>query len=173
WQLVKYDRDGDILLEVSDAVRETLIADMDSHEIIAAANALDADELADLAPDLPRDVVRELMDSLDAQRRERLRSALSYDEDEVGALMDFDMVTIRDDVTLEVVSRYLRRFDSLPDHTDKLFVVDSEGRLQGVLPVKKLLVSSPDALVAEVMATDPVTFDPQAHASEADRKSVV
>ena len=167
WQLVKSDHDGDILLEVSDAVRETLIADMDSHEIIAAANALDADELADLAPDLPRDVVRELMDSLDAQRRERLRSALSYDEDEVGALMDFDMVTIRDDVTLEVVSRYLRRFDSLPDHTDKLFVIDSEGRLQGVLPIHKLLVSSPDALVADVMATDPVVFDPHAEASEA------
>lgn len=167
WQLVKSDHDGDILLEVSDAVRETLIADMDSHEIIAAANALDADELADLAPDLPRDVVRELMDSLDAQRRERLRSALSYDEDEVGALMDFDMVTIRDDVTLEVVSRYLRRFDSLPDHTDKLFVIDSEGRLQGVLPIHKLLVSSPDALVADVMATDPVVFDPHAEAGEA------
>ena len=167
WQLIKSDHDGDILLEVSDAVRETLIADMDSHEIIAAANALDADELADLASDLPRDMVRELMDSLDTQRRERLRSALSYGEDEVGALMDFDMVTIRDDVTLEVVSRYLRRFDSLPDHTDKLFVIDNEGRLKGVLPIHKLLVSSPDVLVAGVMATDPVVFDPRAEANEA------
>ncbi|PKM30194.1 MAG: magnesium transporter [Gammaproteobacteria bacterium HGW-Gammaproteobacteria-11] len=161
WQLVKSDRDGDILLEVSDAVRETLIADMDSHELIAAANNLDADELADLAPDLPRDVVRELMDTLDAQQRERLKSALSYADDQVGALMDFDMVTIRDDVSLEVVSRYLRRFEMLPDHTDKLFVVDNEGRLKGVLPIKKLLVSSPDALVADVMADDPVIFDPQ------------
>ncbi|MEJ6654839.1 MAG: magnesium transporter [Pseudomonas sp.] len=167
WQLVRFDRDGDILLEVSDAVRETLIADMDNQEIIAAVNMLDADELADLAPDLPRDVVRDLMDMLDAQQRERVRSALSYDEDQVGALMDFDMVTIRDDVTLEVVSRYLRRFDMLPDHTDKLFVVDDGGRLQGVLPIKKLLVSSPDAVVAEVMAADPVIFDPQTHASEA------
>ena len=167
WQLVRFDRDGDILLEVSDAVRETLIADMDNQEIIAAANMLDADELAYLAPDLPRDVVRDLMDMLDAQQRERVRSALSYDEDQIGALMDFDMVTIRDDVTLEVVSRYLRRFDMLPDHTDKLFVVDNDGRLQGVLPIKKLLVSSPDAVVAEVMAADPVIFDPQAHASEA------
>ncbi|AQZ95120.1 magnesium transporter [Halopseudomonas phragmitis] len=167
WQLVRSERDGDILLEVSDAVRETLIADMDSHEIIAAANSLDADELADLAPDLPRDVVRELMDTLDAQQRERLKSALSYDEDQVGALMDFDMVTIRDDVTLEVVIRYLRRFDELPDHTDKLFVVDTEGALKGVLPIKKLLVGSPDALVGEVMAEDPVVFDPEDDAGEA------
>ncbi|GGE42884.1 magnesium transporter MgtE [Halopseudomonas oceani] len=167
WQLVKAERDGDILLEVSDAVRETLIADMDSHEIIAAANTLDADELADLAPDLPRDVVRELMDSLDAQQRDRLKSALSYDEDQVGALMDFDMLTIRDDVSLEVVSRYLRRFDALPDHTDKLFVVDTEGLLKGVLPIKKLLVSSPDALVADVMSDDPVIFDPADDAGDA------
>ena len=167
WQLVKSDRDGEILLEVSDAVRETLIADMDSHEIIAAANALDADELADLAPDLPRDVVRELMDTLDAQQRERLKSALSYDDDQVGSLMDFDMVTIRDDVTLEVVSRYLRRFDMLPDHTDKLFVVDTEGVLKGVLPIKKLLVSSPDELVGEVMSDDPVVFNPLDDAGEA------
>lgn len=167
WQLVKAERDGDILLEVSDAVRETLIADMDNEEIIAAANSLDADELADLAPDLPRDVVRELMDTLDAQQRERLKSALSFDEDQVGAMMDFDMVTIRDDVSLEVVSRYLRRFDALPDHTDKLFVVDNDGVLQGVLPVKRLLVSSPDLLVADVMSTDPVVFDPEDDASEA------
>jgi len=167
WQLVKTERDGEILLEVSDAVRETLIADMDSHEIIAAANSLDADELADLAPDLPRDIVRELMDSLDAQQRDRLKSALSYDEDQVGALMDFDMLTIRDDVSLEVVSRYLRRFDALPDHMDKLFVVDTEGLLKGVLSIKKLLVSSPDALVADVMADDPVVFDPADDAGEA------
>lgn len=134
---------------------------------MAAANSLDADELADLAPDLPRDVVRELMDTLDAQQRERLKSALSFDEDQVGAMMDFDMITIRDDVSLEVVSRYLRRFDALPDHTDKLFVVDNDGLLQGVLPVKKLLVSSPDLLVADVMSADPVVFDPEDDASEA------
>jgi len=101
WQLVKAERDGDILLEVSDAVRETLIADMDDHELLAAAKEMDADELADLAPELPRDVVHELMESLDAQQRERVRSALSYEEDQVGALMDFEMVTIREDVSLE------------------------------------------------------------------------
>ncbi|MFV3305777.1 magnesium transporter [Pseudomonas sp. NY15181] len=160
WQLVKAERDGDILLEVSDAVRETLIADMDDHEILAAAKDMDADELADLAPELPRDVVHELMESLDAQQRERVRSALSYEEDQVGALMDFEMVTIRDDVSLEVVLRYLRRLKELPGHTDKLFVVDYDGVLKGVLPIKRLLVNDPDKDVAEVMATDPVTFTP-------------
>ena len=160
WQLVKVERDGDILLEVSDAVRETLLADMDDHEILAAARDMDDDELADLASELPRDVVHELMETLDAQQRERVRSALSYEDDQVGALMDFEMVTIREDVSLEVVLPYLRRLKELPGHTDKLFVVDYDGVLKGVLPVKRLLVNDPEKLVSEVMATDPVSFHP-------------
>ncbi|MBA1242086.1 magnesium transporter [Pseudomonas japonica] len=167
WQLVKAERDGDILLEVSDAVRETLIADMEDHELLAAAKEMDADELADLAPELPRDVVHELMESLDAQQRERVRSALSYEDDQVGALMDFEMVTIREDVTLEVVLRYLRRLRELPGHTDKVFVIDQDGVLKGVLPIKRLLVNDPEKRVADVMASDPVTFHPDADAYEA------
>ena len=167
WQLVRAERDGDILLEVSDAVRETLLADMDDHEILAAAREMDADELADLAPELPRDVVHELMESLDAQQRERVRSALSYDEDQVGALMDFEMVTIREDVSLEVVLRYLRRLKELPGHTDKLFVVDYDGILKGVLPIKRLLVNDTDKQVGDVLADDPVTFNPDEDAYDA------
>ena len=167
WQLVKAERDGDILLEVSDSVRETLIADMDDHELLAAAKEMDADELADLAPELPRDVVHELMEALDTQQRERVRSALSYDEDQVGALMDFEMVTIREDVSLEVVLRYLRRLKELPGHTDKLFVVDYEGVLKGVLPIKRLLVNDPEKQVSDVMADDPVSFHPDGDAYEA------
>lgn len=167
WQLVKADRDGDILLEVSDSVRETLIADMDDHELLAAAKEMDADELADLAPELPRDVVHELMEALDTQQRERVRSALSYDEDQVGALMDFEMVTIREDVSLEVVLRYLRRLKELPGHTDKLFVVDYEGILKGVLPIKRLLVNDPDKRVADLMASDTVSFHPDEDAYDA------
>ena len=167
WQLVKAERDGDILLEVSDAVRETLIADMDDHELLAAAKDMDVDELADLAAELPRDVVNELIESLDAQQRERMRSVLSYEEDQVGALMDFEMVTIREDVSLEVVLRYLRRLKELPGHTDKLFVVDQDGVLTGVLPLKRLLVSDPERQVGEVMSDDPVTFNPDEDAYDA------
>jgi magnesium transporter len=167
WKLVKAEQDGDILLEVSDAVRETLLADMDDEEIFAAAREMDADELADLAQELPSDVVHELIEGLDVQYRERLRSALSYDEEQVGALMDFEMVTIREDVSLEVVLRYLRRLKELPGHTDKLFVVDYDGVLKGILPIKRLLVSDPDKQVAEVMATDPVIFHPDEEANEA------
>lgn len=167
WRLVKVERDGDILLEVSDSVRETLISDMDDRELLAAAKDMDADELADLAPELPREVVHELMETLDARQSARVRSALSYEEDQVGALMDFEMVTIREDVSLEVVLRYLRRLKELPGHTDKLFVVDYEGVLKGVLPVKRLLVNDPERQVIDVMASDTVSFGPNEDAYDA------
>ena len=167
WDLVKAGRDGEILLETSDAVRETLIAAMDEHELVAATELLDTDEIADLAPDLPREVIQDVFKSLSAEEREQLRSAMSYDEDAVGALMDFDLVEIRADVTLEVVLRYLRRLDELPDHTDQLFVVDRDARLQGLLPVNRLLVSSDDALVGDVMIHEFVHFNPRERAEDA------
>lgn len=167
WDLVKAERDGEILLEVSDSVRQTLIADMDSDELLAAAEQLDTDELADLAPDLPKDVLQDLFDSLDSRNRERLQSALGYPDDAVGAHMDFDIVTIREDITLEVALRYLRRIGNLPDHTDKLFVVDRHDILRGVLPLKHLLVNDPDSGVAEIMADDAVIFHPEDKITEA------
>ncbi|MGA8277401.1 MAG: magnesium transporter [Rhodanobacteraceae bacterium] len=167
WLRVKAERDGEILLEVSDAVRESLIADMDDHEILAAVEPLDADELADLVEDLPTEVLPELMASLDAQQRERVQSALSYADDQVGALMDFEMVTIREDVKLEVVLRYMRRFEELPEQTDKLFVVNADNLLTGVLPLKWLLLNSPDKKVGEVMARDVNTFHPDDAGDEA------
>ncbi|MDD2834127.1 MAG: magnesium transporter [Methylotenera sp.] len=167
WELVKADRDGEILLEVSDAVRQTLIADMDSEELLAAAEQLDTDELADLAPDLPKDVLQDLLDSLDTQNRARLQSALSYSDDAVGSIMDFDIVTIREDITLEVALRYMRRLGTLPDHTDKLFVVDRDDVLHGVLPLKRLVVSDLDAKVADVMSEDAVVFHPEDIADDA------
>ena len=167
WDLVKADRDGEILLEVSEPVRETLIADMERAELLRAAEQLDADELADLAPDLPDDVVQDVFRRLPAEEREQLRAAMSYAEDSVGALMDFDLVTIREDVSLEVVLRYLRRLEELPDHTDQIFVVDRAENLKGVLPVNTLLVNDPDTAVSMVMKTDMLTLTPVDKAAEA------
>jgi magnesium transporter len=166
WELVKTERDGDILLEVSDAVRESLIETMDNRELVAAAAHLDTDEIADLAPDLPKDVVQELMKSLDAAKRAQVESSLSYDEDSVGGLMDYDFVTIRADVTLEAALRYLRLMGDLPQHTDKLFVVERNGRLIGTLPLKRMLVHDPEAHVAAVMSDDPVVFHPSDEADD-------
>jgi magnesium transporter len=168
WDLVKADRDGEILLEVSDAVRESLIEHMEVDELVAATEGLDADEIADLAPDLPREVMDDVFESLSVDEREQLRSAMSYEEDSVGALMDFEMISVREDVTLEVVLRYLRRRDELPDHTDQIFVVDRDEILKGLLPLNRLLVSEPDRLVRDVMVEeDIVTLQPTQRAEDA------
>jgi magnesium transporter len=167
WNLVKADRDGEILLEVTEAVRESLIASMDSAELVAAAETLEADELADIAADLPAGVMEEVVQSLPVEERERLRAALSYPEGSVGALMDFDHVAVRDDVTLEAATRYLRRMDELPDHTDQLFVVDRAQRLKGTLPLARLIVSDLEHEVARVMMADSVKFYPQDSAEDA------
>jgi magnesium transporter len=167
WDLVKADRDGEILLEVSDAVRESLIASMDSAELVAAVETLEADELADIAPDLPQSVIEEVVQSLPAEERERLRAALSYPEGSVGALMDFDHVAVREDVTLEAATRYLRRLDELPDHTDQLFVVDRDQRLKGALPLARLIVSELDQPVGRVMLPENVKLEPRDSAEDA------
>ncbi|MDQ8020203.1 MAG: magnesium transporter [Moraxellaceae bacterium] len=167
WDLVRGENDGEILLEVSDAVRETLIETMNNAELVAAAEQLDADELADLAPDLPKDVIEDVYLGMDADEREQLRAAMSYPDDAVGALMDFDMVTVREDVTLEVVMRYLRRFDELPDHTDQLFVIDREERLRGVLPLGTMLINDLEATVGDVMLTDMLSLHPADSAEDA------
>jgi len=151
WDLVRAARDGDILLEVSDAVRESLISSMDTDELVAATETLEADEIAELAPDLPQEVMDDVFQSLPVEEREQLRAAMSFDDDMVGALMDFEDIAVRPDVTLEVVLRYLRRFDELPSQTDQVFVVDRDERLLGVLPVNKLIVSDPETMVEVVM----------------------
>ncbi len=167
WDLVKSERDGEILIEVSDAVRDSLIASMNREELSAAAGQLDTDELADLAPDLPQNVMRDVFKSLSIEEREQLREAMSYSEDSVGALMDFNMIHVRDDVTLEVVSRYLRRFDELPDHTDQVFVVDREDKFIGVLPINLIVVNEPELSVSSLMLTDTIQLHPEEKAEQA------
>ena len=167
WKLAAPEEDGEVLLEVSDAVRETLIEVMGKDELLAAVGDMDADELAELAEDLPRNVVEEVLQTRDEEERAQVHAAMSYEDNQVGAVMDFELVSVRADVTCEVVLRYLRRFESLPDHTDKIFVIDEEDALIGVLPIRTLLVSDPDEMVEQVMATDVVRFHPDDDVEEA------
>ena len=167
WKLAAPEEDGDVLLEVSDSVRESLIETMDKAELVAAVEDMDADDLADLADDLPTHVVDEVLQTRDEEERAQVQAAMSYEDNQVGAVMNFEIVSIRGDVACEVVLRYLRRFDSLPDHTDKIFVVDDNDILQGVLPIRKLLVADPEEIVENIMAKDVVKFRPEDDVEEA------
>lgn len=139
WGLVDPEDDGEVLVHVGDEVRESLLADMDPDEIIAAVEDLDIDDLADLVEDLPDTVIDEVLKSMDRENRERLEQVLSYPEDSAGRLMNPDVVTVRADVNVDVVLRYLRLRGELPDHTDHLFVVSRRHQYLGRVSLAALV----------------------------------
>ncbi|GAB4119093.1 MAG: magnesium transporter [Wenzhouxiangellaceae bacterium] len=158
WELVDPDLDGEVLVEVNDEVRSQLIRGMDQAELVSAIGTLDIDDVADIVDDLPDAVIREVMASMDRQNREDLVRVLQYDEDSAGGLMSTDVVTVRPDVSLDVVQRYLRARGELPDLTDQLFVVNRSGKYQGCLSLHDLLTSDPELTVADTINLDMQTI---------------
>jgi magnesium transporter len=155
WELLEEHAAGEVLLEVTEEVRESLLQEMDLADIVAATEGLEIDDLADLVSELPRHITWEVIDSLDHQYRERLESVLPYPEDSAGGLMNLDTVTVRAEVSLDVVMRYLRQLgDKVPKDTDKLFVVNRDGFYLGALSLSRLLTNDPDDSVAEVMSLE-------------------
>jgi magnesium transporter len=154
WDLVDPELEGDVLVELNEEVRADLIRDMETEELVAAAEGLEVDDLADLLADLPETVNQQLLRSMDSQDRERLSAVLAYDADTAGGLMNTDTVSIRPDVTLETVLRYLRMRGDIPEKTDSLFVVNRHDRYLGALHVTRLLTEDPERTVGEVMNTE-------------------
>lgn len=154
WGLIDPEDHGEVLLHVNDEVRANLIREMDQDALLAATEGLEMDDLADLVADLPEAVTQEVLHSMDLENRQRLEAVMSYPEDTAGGLMNTDPVTVRPDVTIDVVLRYLRLRGALPEHTDSLFVVDRYGRYLGAVPLQILLTLDPDSTIAEVMSTD-------------------
>jgi magnesium transporter len=157
WELVDEENDGEVLLHVNDEVRSVLISDMDDQELLAVTEGMDMDDLADFLQDLPATLIGEVLRSMDKQNRDRLEAVMSYPEDTAGGLMNTDTVTVRADVTLDVVLRYLRVRGDIPELTDSLIVVNRYDRFLGTLPLSQLLTNDPNMTVAEVLNRD---FEP-------------
>ena len=166
WDFVDPELEGDVLVELNENVRSALIRGMDAEELVAAAEGMDVDDLADLVADLPEAVTRQLLKSLDQQDRERLNTVLAYPADSAGGLMNTDTVSVRPDVTVEVVLRYLRMRGELPEKTDSLFVVDRYNRFLGSVPLTRLLTENPDRLVGELVEQEAPRIDPETPAQE-------
>ena len=154
WEMVVPELEGDVLLHLSDGVRAGLIREMEPHELLAASEGLETDDLADFLQDLPRAIVAEVLNSMSVQDRKRLESVLPYPEDSAGGLMNTDAITVRPDVTLDVVLRYLRRRGELPATTDSLIVAKRDDTYLGVLPINRLLTKDPALTVGEIMTSD-------------------
>ena len=167
WRLIDNDKRGKTLIEASENVWDSLLAEMTNGEILRAVRPLDVDEQAYLARYLPRDIVGRMLTALEPQRRAQVRAMMNFEHDSVGRYMDFELATVRPDVRLSVVQRYLRWKKALPSNSDKLFVVDRHNKLVGELSLAALLLNPLDKEVAEVMDHDPTFFLPDDSAQAA------
>lgn len=166
WEFVDPELEGEVLVELNDEVRAELIGGMDAEELIAATEGLEVDDLADLIGDLPETLNEQVLRSMDAQDRERLSAILAFPEDSAGGLMNLDAVTVRPDVTVEVVLRYARMRGELPDRTDRLFVVNRHDQYLGAVDLTKLITVDPETSVGEIMDTTIEGIPPETPARE-------
>jgi len=166
WELVEPGTQGDVLVELSEDVRSELLAGMQPDELVAATEGLATDDLADLLVELPEAVMRQVLRSMDQQDRDRLSQVLEFPGDTASGLMNTDTVTVRPDVTLEAVLRYLRMRGELPEPTDRLFVVDRNDHYLGALPVTRLLTADPETLVSAQMDPEVAPIPPELPAHE-------
>lgn len=154
WRLIDRDQEGDVLQELSDDVRQFFLDRMNVAELKAILEGQDVDDIADLLQQLPDAITRKVLDSMDSQDRHRVEAILVYAEDTAGGLMNTDTITIRPSNTVDVVLRYLRRHEEIPEMTDNLLVVNRRDEYIGRLPLTLLLTTDPSATVREVMLTD-------------------
>ena len=154
WRQVDPETMGEVLVEVPEAVRSDLLEDMDHSALVTAVQGLETDDIADLLPELSAEVTAEILFFMDKQGRQRLDAVLSFPKDTAGGLMNVDAVTVRENITLQVVLRYLRLRGELPEYMNELYVVDRTHRLIGALQLAKILTTDPKLLVHDVMDED-------------------
>jgi magnesium transporter len=143
WSQLDPESVAAVLAEADDAVRALHMRRMAPQALAAVAEELDPDDAADILQDLPEPVADEVLQAMDEQHRERLEAVLAYPEDTAGGLMNVDVLTVRADVSLETVLRYLRRRGEIPEKTNRLFVVDRENVYVGMMRLADLLISDP------------------------------
>ncbi|MBG57670.1 MAG: magnesium transporter [Porticoccus sp.] len=154
WDLVDRELEGEVIGELSEELRGEILSEMESHEVASLTEGLDPDDIADILQQLPDQVIPEVLQAMSSQDRLRVERVLTYNEDTAGGLMNTDTITVRPDLTIDVVLRYLRRHEEIPDITDNIFVVNREDTFLGTLPLTKLLTASPNITVREMMVTD-------------------
>ncbi len=155
WNLIDGDFHGDILEELSEDVRNGIISRMIPANVVDALEEMDTDDLAETLSSLPDEVLQDILASMDAQDRLRAEQALSYGEETAGFIMNTDTITLRPDVTIDVVLRYIRLKGDLPENTDTLYVVNRADMLVGIVPVARLLTADTQARVSDVMDEEP------------------
>lgn len=169
WRLVEDGKRGKVLLEASENVWDDLIDEMSDRALLAILETVDIDDRIWLVQHLPRNLIGRLMATLPPAERARVRQVMRYAKNCVGALMEFEVITVRSEVTLAAVQRYLRRLGRMPENTDKLFVIGRDNRLVGELGLQTILLNAAGKRVSDVMDADPVMFSPEDDAEKVAR----
>ncbi|HIN13526.1 MAG TPA: magnesium transporter [Gammaproteobacteria bacterium] len=151
WQLVDQDDEGDVLKELVEDVRQNLIGEMDATELIAATQDMELDDLADLLVDLPETVTEQVITALDRQDQIRLESVMSYDEDTAGGLTNPRIISVRRGITIEVLMRYLKRLNKLPEHTNYIYIVNRNDEYLGALKLVDLFLEDKNKPIETIM----------------------
>ena len=154
WQLVDKDAEGEVIQYLNEDLQNEILKELNPEQLVELTEGLETDDLADILQQLPLQVTRQVLQAMDQQDRHRVESILSYDEDTAGGLMNTDTISVRPRHTLELVLRYLRRHDSIPEMTDNIHVVNRDDEFLGILPLRKLLVSDPNTTVRDIMRED-------------------
>lgn len=154
WQLLDKDAEGEVIQYLNEDLQGEFLREYNAAEVAELAGRLEPDDLADIIQQLPQQVAAEVLQTMDEQDRQRVETVLSHDEDTAGGLMNIDTITVRKGHSVELVLRYLRRHDAIPEMTDNIHVVNRQDEFLGILPLRELLVSDPATLVMDVMRTD-------------------
>jgi len=154
WPGIEVSIQGEVLKEVNEDVQSQLIDEMSVDALVKATEKLDTDDLADIVPNLPESAVHSLLLTLDYKHREHLNKVLEYPEDSAGGLMNTDFITVRPDVTISVVIRYLRLLKEMPVDTDQVFVVDRNFTYLGSLLISTLLTEEPEQVIMSLINSD-------------------
>ena len=168
--LLQSEQEALVVNELPDELRSAILIDRAPEALAGIVEKLDDDDVADILHELPEDVTGQVLAIMDEQYRQRLQTVLRFPDDVAGGLMSTDTITIRADLTLDVVLRYLRRHVELPQNTDSLIVVNRSDKLVGLLPIRTLLVSDPAVSVREMMITDQEAIAANMPATEVARR---
>lgn len=151
WAALPKGRRGEVLIEVGESVLEMLTAEIAETDLANALKGLDVPDIAYILRRVPDDARARMMRLAGLAEDPDLRASLSFGEDTVGEIMDFDPVVFPEGHTVRKTIHDLRRMGELPSHCDKLFVTDGRGRLTGVLPLKRILVNPKSRALGEIM----------------------
>ena len=153
FSLLKTEEEGDVLFELGEEIQQDLISSISNEELAEAVKELELDEIVDILQNLPEERMKKILSSMSEIDRKRIEVGLKFPENTAGGLLNTDVISVRPENSIEVVTNYLRGQKKLPENTDKIFVVNNDNEYLGELTISNIITSSPSMVVREIMET--------------------